>query len=81
MQQADEQLSNNRFLLSWAFDFACIRPGNSHSRGILPLLAIPHAPPRLLRPLDALGFGASQVQCCTSVKDGSLESRSAVGNK
>ena len=31
--------------------------GNSHSRGILPLLAIPDAPPRLLRPLGAIGSG------------------------
>ena len=44
-KQAGEQLCDHRVLLSWAFDFACIRPGNSHSRGILLLHAIPYAPP------------------------------------
>ena len=36
-------------------------PGNSYSRGFMPLLTISHAPPRLLCPLGTLGFDAPCV--------------------
>jgi len=36
-------------------------PGNSHSRGLAPLLAISHASSRSLCPLDTLDFGADKV--------------------
>ena len=52
---------------------AYLRPGNSHSRGFQPLLAIPDAPPAFIRhrrrqatvPLGAAMASPNQVQFCT----------------
>ena len=53
--------------------WASLRPGNSHSRGFQPLLAIPDAPPACFVhrtrqapvPPAARAGSPSQVQCCT----------------
>ena len=61
-------------LLSRAFGHCLFAsPGNSHSRGFQPLLAIPDAPPAFIRhrrrqatvPLGAAMASPNQVQCCT----------------
>ena len=59
------------------FHQRCFNPGNSHSRGPCPLLAIPDAPPACIRhrrrqasvPLGARGRKPSQVQCTHSPGD------------
>ena len=63
----------------------CIGPGNSHSRGPCPLLAIPNAPPACTRhrrrqasvPQAARGWKPKQVQCTHSPGDepGAKQSR------
>ena len=58
--------------------WASLRPGNSHSRGFQPLLAIPDAPPACFVhrtrqasvPLAARAGSPSQVQCCTLPEHG-----------
>ena len=51
---------NFRVVISKGNDWAA-DPGNSYSRDVTSLLTIPHTPPRLLRPQDALGFGAKPL--------------------
>ena len=59
----------------------CFDPGNSHSRGPCPLLAIPDAPPACIRhrrrqasvPQAARGWKPKQVQCTHLPEDGPRE--------